>query len=87
MDTIKETPESGVKNHKSRGSAVRFLKAKPSGLYSYLLGWLARNPDEERWDRLLASPASQRALKKMAAEALEDKRAGRTQDFSISKKS
>ena len=81
----KETSESGVKNYKGRAPVVRFFKARPSlsTLYSFLSGLRAGDPDEERWDRLLASPASQRALEKMAAKALEDKHAGRTKDFPI----
>lgn len=80
-----ETSERGVKDYKSRASVVRFSKARSSlsTLYSLLRGLRARDPDEERWDRLLASPASQRALEKMAAAALEDKHAGRTKDFPI----
>ena len=87
MDTTKETPESGVKNSKSRVPVVRFFKARPSlsAFYSFLSGLRAGDPDEERWEKLLSSPASQRALEKMAAEALEDKQAGRTQDFPIRK--
>ena len=38
---------------------------------------------EERWDQLLASPKSQSLLKKMAAEALEEDRAGLTKDLII----
>ena len=44
---------------------------------------MTEQESEERWAQLFASPKSQSLLKKMAAEALEEERAGRTQDLVI----
>lgn len=44
---------------------------------------MTEQESEERWAQLFASPKSQSLLKKMAAEALEEDRAGRTQDLVI----
>ena len=38
---------------------------------------------EEKWDRLFAKPEAQRVMREMAHEALEDYRAGRTTDITI----
>ena len=75
----KDVLESDAKNYKAREAPSSY------DTLSHILR--SRDPDEERWNELFADPASQVLLKKMAAEALEDKRAGRTQDFPISKKS
>ena len=39
--------------------------------------------DEETWDELLAKPKAKQMMRKMAREALEDYRAGRTTDVAI----
>ena len=44
---------------------------------------MTEQESEERWDQLFASPKSPALLKKMAAEALADDRAGRTKDLVI----
>ena len=44
---------------------------------------MTEQESEERWDQLFASPQSPALLKKMAAEALADDRAGRTKAFVI----
>jgi hypothetical protein len=40
---------------------------------------------EEQWEQLLARPEAKRVLRDMAREALEDYRAGRTTEITISK--
>lgn len=44
---------------------------------------MTEQEDEARWEQLLASPESQSLLENMAAEALEEDRAGLTKDLVI----
>ena len=80
----KDVLESDAKNYDAKNYKAREASSSDDTL-SHILR--SRDPDEERWNELFADPTSQVLLNKMAAEALEDKRAGRTQDFPISKKS
>ncbi len=39
--------------------------------------------DEEKWNKLSAKPEAKRVMRKMAQEALDDYRAGKTTDITI----
>lgn len=45
----------------------------------------SRETGDQKWDRLFATPESERLLAELAREALEDESAGRTTDIAISK--
>ena len=67
---------------------ARFLEAQTTERYD---DWLAEETEseedirasEERWDELLARPEAKRVMREMAREAIEDYRAGRTTDMTV----
>ena len=46
---------------------------------------MTEQESEEHWNRLFASPKSQKFMKEMAAKAIEEDRAGLTEDLVIDK--
>ena len=61
---------------------ARFLEFQTTERYDE---WLDEEETEtkEEWDELLAQPEAKRMMREMAHEALEDYRAGRTTDITI----
>ena len=78
MDAKKQT-----EGHAAQGAGLGVGRAARKGSRGFSSASMTEGESEERWDRLLASPKSQSLLKKMAAEAREEDRAGLTKDLEI----